>query len=288
MLTESLLVHRVSEPPGPKSWLGVSRIPTLCPRALVLANRLKVQLVDDIDLKGRWRMDRGTAMHVVVQELWLGPMGFLLGGWQCPRCCYVHGAVGTQEEQDGKTMPTVSWKSAVPMPAGCERCGCENGKWTRFRFVEPEFRDSELLVQGRSDGILHIPPNAEEVIDLKTVETLDKSYTRRDGTIIPSVRDAPRKEHVQQLQWYLDAGGFRSGRILYLHPGADSVETAMAEHQVAYDPYYMHAEKEKVRGLRQALEEEARPVPPCPYDGAGPYGQCPCVDVAVLWASSGR
>jgi len=288
LLMESLIVHREDDPPGPKLWLGVSRIPEMCPRALVMAHRLKVRMVDDIDLKGRWRMDRGTALHMVVQELWLGPMGNLLGGWQCPRCAFIHGAACSDEEQDQKSIPTVSFRSSVPRPSECRRCALKNGKWTRFRFVEPEFRDFDLFVQGKSDGLLHLAPNPIEVLDLKTTENLDKSFTRRDGTIIPSVRDAPRKNDVAQLQWYLDAGSFRSGRLLYFNPGAATLEEALVEHQVAYDAAYIHAQKEKVRGLREALEDETRPVPRCPHDGAGTYGECPCVEVAVLWARSRR
>ncbi len=288
MLMESLVRTDIKAPPGPKSWLGVSRLPTICPKAVVMAHRLQVQLVDEVDLKGRWNMDRGTGLHVMVQELWLGPMGYLLGGWQCPRCAHIHGAVDG-EDRGGLVVPTVTFRSAVPMPEECEKCKLHGGKWHRFRFIEPEFRDLRLLVSGKSDGLLHMAPNPIEVMDLKTTGTdFDKTYTRRDGTFFPSLRDAPRKSDVGQLQWYLDAAGLNSGRLIYLNPGADSVETAMVEHKVAFDPVYMHNEKEKLRGLREALEEEARPVPDCPYDGAGPYGECSCVEVAVLWARSRR
>ena len=289
MLVESLVRSDLKAPPGPKSWLGVSRGPTLCPRAMVMAHRLKVQLVDEVDLKGRWNMDRGTGLHVVVQELWLGPMGFLLGGWQCPRCAHIHGGV-EGDDRDGLVVTTVTFLSAVPMPEECEKCRLQNGKWHRFRFIEPEFRDGRLLVSGKCDGLLHMAPNPIEILDLKTTGTdFDKNYTLRDGTYIPSLREAPRKNDVGQLQWYLDAANLNTGRLLYLNPGADSVETAMVEHKVAFDPVYMHGQKEKMRGLREALEEESRPVPACPYEGAGPYGgECSCVEVAVLWASSRR
>jgi len=278
-LMKSLVFHEMKDPIGPKKWLGPAKAVSMCPRAMVMAHRLGIKLADDIDPQGRWRMDRGTALHVMVQELWLGPMGFLLGGWKCPKCALVHGT-----DETG----VVSFRSAVPMPGECERCGLKNGKWTRFHFVEPEFRDAACLVMGKSDGLLHMAPTPVEVLDVKTTDDLDKVYTRRDGTVVPPVREAPRETDVKQLQWYLDAAGLRSGRLLYMSPVASQIEKAMVEHQVPFDPAMMHAEKEKIRGLREALQEESRPIPPCPYGGAGPYGECACVEVAVFWARTRR
>jgi len=288
VLMGSLARSDIRDPPGPRSWMGVSRIPTLCPRALVMAHRLGIKLSDSVDLKGRWNMDRGTAFHIVTQELWLGPTGYFLGGWQCPRCGHTHGGV-PGVGIDGEAVITVRFDTAVPMPEKCVGCELKNGKWHRFRFVEPELRDHDLLVMGKGDGLFHLPPGPVEVLDIKTTGTdFDKTYTSRSGVYSPSLREAPRKTDAGQLQWYLDVAGLRTGRILYLNPGAADIETAMVEHEVAYDPVYMHREKEKVRGLREALEDRSKPVPPCPYDGAGAYGECQCVEVAVLWASSWR
>jgi len=91
ILMENLGSRREVDAPGPDTWFNASKAPTLCPRALVMASRMKVPLVDESDAQGRWRMDKGTALHAVVQERWLGPLGWLLGGWRCPACAHVHG-----------------------------------------------------------------------------------------------------------------------------------------------------------------------------------------------------
>lgn len=279
LIMEQLNRTEIKKAPGPTDWLGISRIPTWCPRAHVMAYRMDLPLVDQVDPIGFWRMDRGTAMHMVIQELWLGPTGFFLGGWQCPKCANIHGT-----DEAG----VVTFQSAVPMPEKCAKCGTENGKWTRFRFVEPAVADTELWVRGNSDGLLHLAPHPVEVLDIKTTDDIDKVITRRDGTVIPSIRECPKPDHVVQLQWYLDYSGCRNGRLLYVALGAKDIADAMVEHPVVYDPKLMHAEKEKVRVIRQALQDPTRPVPDCPTQGKGIYGECSCVEVAVFWASRGR
>lgn len=286
MLMESLAKRDIKKAPKADTWFGPSRLPTLCPKAIVLAHRLDVDLLDEVTLKARWRIDRGTAFHMIMQELWLGPMGYLLGGWQCPRCAHIHGGV-PGVDRDGDECITVTFASAVPMPEGCEKCQLKAGKWKRFRFVEPEFKDHDLLILGMSDGLLHMAPNPLEVMDIKTTGTpLDKSSTTREGVFIPSLREAPRENDASQLQWYMDASGTRSGRLVYMSTTAETLD--IAEHKVAYNPAYIHAQKEMIRGLREALKEKSRPVPPCPFDGKGSYGECNCVEVAMFWARSGR
>lgn len=283
LLMNHLNTQRIKKAIGPTDWLGVSKMGTLCPRALVIAHRLQLPLVDERNPTSNWRMDRGIALHLVFQELWLGPMGFLLGGWKCsrPSCGFVHGA----SDEEG----TVQFRSAVCMPKVCERCGLENGKWTRFHFIEPQMRiGAPYYVQGQSDGLLHLAPNPIEVLDLKFSENLDKDYMPRDGgKYRPSLRAEPKRDHVIQLHWYMDYAGLRQGRLFYVNPAASELHDALAEHVIPFDPNLMFREKEKVRGLREALQDEDRPVPPCPYDGAGPYGDCECVEVAVLWARRG-
>lgn len=278
LIMERLVKREIKKAPGPTDWIGVSRLPNWCPRAHVMAHRMDLPLIDEIEPIGAWRMDRGTAMHMVIQELWLGPTGFFLGGWRCPKCAHVHGA----------TNGSVTFASSVPMPGKCEKCDLPNGKWTRFQFVEPEMRDTELLVRGNCDGILHLAPHPYEILDIKTTEDIDKEIRRRDGTVVPSIREHPNPDHVLQLQWYLDFSGYHTGRLLYVSMGAKDIADAIAEHPVAYDPRVMHAEKEKVRAIRQALQDPSRPVPDCPVAGKGKYGECSCVEVAMLWARRGR
>ncbi len=281
LLMAHLNQSRIKDAPGPTDYIGISRMGSICPRAQVIAYRLKLPMVDDIDPQGFWRMDRGVAMHLVFQELWLGPMGFLLGGWKCsrPGCAYVHGSDDTG---------TVTFRSAVQMPKVCVKCEQENGKWHRFHFVEPDIKyDAPYYLLGRSDGLLHLAPHPVEVMDLKFTEALDREYKRKDGTYFPPLRVAPKQDHIVQLHWYMDSADIRQGRLIYVNPAATELHDAIAEHAIPFDPSLMHREKEKIRGLREALQDPESRVPDCPYGGAGPYGECACVEVAVLWARRG-
>lgn len=273
-LIEHMVDVRVVDPPGPEDWLSASSLPSLCPRMAVMAHRLKAKLVEERKPQDRWVLDRGTALHVMVQELWLGPMGSLLGGWRCPACAHVHGMDPTRN--DG----SVSMQSAVPLPKKCQADGCkfESHKWGRFTFVEPQMRHDLLKVRGQCDGIIHMPPHAYEVLDLKN--TQPKTEEQRE-----KLRDSPRHEHIVQLHWYMDQCASQRGRLLYMDPGAIKIEDAFYEHQVKFDGKLMEAEKEKVRALRQALADEATPIPECPTSRKTSWGaECACVEVEVLWA----
>lgn len=269
MLMEGLGSSREVDPPGPKSWLSVSRVPTMCPRALVMVSRLGLPMVDNIEPQNRWAMDRGTAIHTVFQDLWLGPLKWVRGGWTCSRCAHLHGGVGQDRW-------SVRLENAVFLPDQCEKCGQKWNKFEPFGFVEPYSVHEDIRVRGRNDGFLCLPGCGIEVMDLKTTSRLDL------------VRVKPKQEHVEQVQWYLDAEKLRRGRIVYMDPGAKRIEESIVEHKVAFDPELMHKQKERVRVLRKALEEESRPVPACPYGGKSSFGDCDCVEVAVLWARTRR
>jgi hypothetical protein len=267
-LLESVASSREVAPPKADTWFSVSRVPTMCPRALVMASRLALPLSDDIDAQSRWSMDRGTALHSVMRERWLGPTGWLYGGWQCPACAQLHGG-------DGKSTWSVVLVNAVPLPEKCERCGHAGSHHEPFHFIEPNMVNAELRVRGRSDGFLRMPAYGFEIMDLKFTSRLDL------------VRVAARPADVAQVNWYLDGSGLRTGRLVYVDPGSKEVAKSMIEHKVDFDAALMHSEKEKVRVTREALGNPAKAVPACPYGGKSPYGQCNCVEMAVLWTRHG-
>jgi len=270
MLLEELASSRQVEPPKHDSWFSVSRVPVACPRALVMISRLGLPMTDNLTPKNRWAMDRGSAIHSVFQERWLGPMGWLKGGWVCSYCAHMHGG----KDQD---LWSVRLENAVFLPEKCEKC---EKKWNRFEpfsFVEPySGHQAPIKVRGRNDGFLCLPGCGIEVMDLKTTSRLDL------------VKLAPKPDHVEQVQWYLDAEKLHRGRIVYMDPGAKTIEASIVEHKIEFDPQLMHRQKERVIALRKALKDEARPVPRCPNGGKGPYGDCDCVEVALLWARTGH
>jgi hypothetical protein len=276
VLLENLPKSREVDPPGPDTWFTASKAPSLCPRALVMARRMGIKLVDDTDAQARWRMDKGTAMHSVIQELWLGPLGWLLGGWRCPSCAHVHGEDISDAPPFWISGTWVTPKSSVPMPEKCEKCGHKNHPMDPLQYVEPWVIDPELKVRGRTDGLLKLPAHYPEFLDIKTTANLAR------------VKESPWPNDITQLQWYMGPSKCRRGRLLYVNPGVKEVEKAIVEHQVSFDPKLMHKEKEKIRGLRKALADKTEPIPDCPGGGKNAYGECTCVEVAMLWSRHGR
>jgi len=276
ILMENLGSRREVDAPGPDTWFNASKAPTLCPRALVMASRMKVPLVDESDAQGRWRMDKGTALHAVVQERWLGPLGWLLGGWRCPACAHVHGEDTESKPPFWIAGTWVTPQSSVAMPQVCEKCKFKNHPMDPFQYVEPWIYESNVRVRGRTDGLLKLPAHYVELLDIKTTANLR------------AVREKPWPADVIQLHWYMGPIKCRRGRLLYIDPGAKKLEDAIVEHKVSFDPELWHKEKEKIRGLRKILEEKAKPIPDCPYEGKSPYGECACVEVAMFWASHGN
>lgn len=260
LLLEHLYQEREGRPTSPDMWLDASGVPTICPRAIVIVHRLQIPTVRQVDPRGRWFMDRGTALHSMFQEMWLGPLGWILGGWRCLRCAKVWGV-----DEGGWARVHL----AVPMPDRCDSCD-----YYRFRFLEPYIHDRIYRVRGKTDGVLRLPACVPEIMDLKTTGNLD------------AVRRSPKPDHVAQLHWYMGPIKYRRGRLIYLDPGAKNLEEAIVEHKVPFEPELWHAEREKVRGIREALKEESRPVPRCPYDGKGPYGECSCVEMEDVWKRS--
>jgi hypothetical protein len=265
-LSEALAVslHQVKEKVlTPDFWIGPSRLPELCPRAYTIAWRLGVPFVDQFDADARWRMDLGTGIHQVMQELWLGPAGWLLGAWDCPKCHHKHG--------------TATIKGAVRCPKKCEACDHVPGFRTHFTYDEIQLRDEEYRIRGFTDGLGQLPAQPSEIWDVKSTGA------------IRYVRSAPRENDVKQLQIYMDMAGVHRGRLIYVDRMAKKFEGALVEHVVPYDESIVKAMKEKVRVLREALKApKSEPsLPTCPNGGAGTYGPCPCKELDSAWTAHG-
>ena len=278
-LLEKLQSQRDVDLPGPNDWLSASKVPLWCPRHHVICHRLKARMYSADDAQGRWRMDRGTAMHIVVQEMWLGPRGWLKGGWKCCECARVH---------TSDMAPEVTISNSIRMPSSCIECGFEPNHFDRFGYEEPWVKDDIARVRGRIDGLLAMPVCAEEVLDIKVTSSF--KWEARQG--VPGdrsydLREAPHQHHVTQLHWYMGPEKIRRGRLLYIDPGAKRLDRAIVEHRVEFDPKLFHAEREKIRGLREALKDPSRPVPACPHGRRSPFGDCACVEVEDVWVGDG-
>lgn len=280
LLLEHLGTERTVDVSGPSDWLSASKVPSHCPRAHVMAWRLGVKLIDAWPAQSRWNADKGTALHIVIQEMWLGPLGWLRGGWKCHECARIHTT---------DMAPEVTPENSIARPDVCIECGFEPNHFDRFGYVEPWIKDEFARVRGRADGIIELPACPEEILDIKSMGLF--KWTARQG--VPGdrswdIRDGPKGDHVRQLHWYMGPSKIRHGRLLYVNPGERKLERAIVEHRVLFDPKLWHEEREKILGLRKALEDKTRPVPDCPNGGVSPFGECACVEVEGVWARHGH
>jgi hypothetical protein len=261
-------------------WFSPSQLSHMCPRTYAIAWKLGLPLVDEVLPTGRWYMDVGTAMHMLIQDIWGGEGDWLEGGWKCNVCGHTYGIDPDDKVpavSHGVSEPDkVTVKSAVRKPKRCDGCGMTPG-WRRdFVYVEPLLYDLDLKVAGWTDGILVLPGQPAELFDIKTTGNL---YW---------VRDKPNEDHVTQLSWYLDMAGMKRGRIIYVDRTAKKLENAIVEHPFFLDQRLMTKQKEQVRGLRKVFQApKAEPsIPACPNGGSGPWGPCSCRDLEDAWAGA--
>jgi hypothetical protein len=266
---------------GPDMWFSPSQLSKMCPRAYAIAWKLGLPLVDRFDANARWRMDFGTAMHTLMQDIWGGDQGWLLGGWKCSECGSVE---GYDPEDRAEVMShnephvdKVTVNSAVLMPKACPSCGMKPG-WRRgFAYVEPLLYDLESGVAGWTDGILRLAASPLELFDIKTTAA------------IRYVLEHPDPDHIKQLNWYLGMAGLTQGRIIYIDRTAKFIHDAIVEHPIEFDQVLHMREKGKVRELRETLKapKEDPTIPSCPDGGAGRWGPCACAELESTWQAHG-
>lgn len=253
-------------------WFGPSVIAGMCSRAYVLAHIMGVPLLRDFSPNNYWSMDHGTVLHEMMQSMWLGPMGVLKGGWKCSECAHVYGLDPNDRNEifghDGKPIvEKVTVNSSITRPETCEACGMEPGWRRNFIYVEPIAYDLELKVAGWTDGLISVPYDEDELIDIKSCKASALRGIKKRG---------PYVEHVRQLMWYLEMTGIRRGRLVYIARGEEDFAKAIVEVRVDLDEEVMAKEREKVCDIRQALREEKPKLPPCPNGGRRPWGPCEC------------
>ena len=255
---------------GPDMWMSPSVISEFCPRAWSIAWRAGIPFADEHGPDNRWWMDLGTAMHKVLQEMWLGPAGLIKGGWRCPACGVVQGYDPddlTKIRSHGEDhMQKVTPRSAITMPDRCPQCGFRPNWRATFAYIEPLLYNLDDRICGWSDGIINWPSSIQpdELVDFKVPLSLRW------------VKDAPSEAHVSQLSLYMDMANIPRGRIMYLSRSEKHLADASMEHPFTLDPQIVKREKEKVRAFRKAAKSPESSLPACPYGGARRFGPCDC------------
>lgn len=262
----------------PDMWLSPSVLSGWCPKAWTMAYRMGVPLMDEIGPDNRWWMDGGTALHTMFQESWMGPSGILKGGWRCPACLHTIGIdlddTAVVNSHGVESIAKVTVRSAQKCPSSCPSCGHTPTWRTPFAYIEPLVYDLDMRVCGLTDGIIDWGDQDDELWDLKTKTSTDS---------MEWIREAPDRDHVRQLNWYMDMAGVKYGRIVYMDRSAKHLAGAFVEHQVDYDPLLMAKEKEKVSAFREATKNPESSLPACPDGGQTRFGPCQCRELSRAW-----
>lgn len=165
--------------------LHASQLFGLCTRQVLLARALKEVPQSVVPVTDRVRWDQGSAIHDLVRERYLGPMGVLYGEWRCAKC-------------EGITTGA--------MPKRC-RCG---GR--RLLYEEREVKNEELGIVGHLDGLEQRPGAGLGVLEIKTI----------DGALFKMLKQ-PQPEHTFRTHVYMWLAGLQWGRILYVSMAKERV-----------------------------------------------------------------
>jgi len=192
------------EPParGGKRSIYVSDLAGGCPRKAWMerVGLVKPEPRKTFDVEAEWRMQRGTAYHEMIQSLWIGPTGAILGGWLCTKC----GDKSGFSDSSPTAPPTV--RSAVPRPDACPGCGVTYGEFA-YTEISVVSRFGGPTVRGRLDMLLEL--EGRRVIgDLKITDKSVKSMK------------APWQDHVDAMNLYLGFAELETGVVVYTDPGA--------------------------------------------------------------------
>jgi len=258
-----------NEDRGPTEWIYVSGLAGGCAR-MIWMERVGLAkpspLVSGIDAE--WRMRRGTAYHEMIQSLWLGPTGKILGGWVCSKCGNMSGFGHSFTSNSGCLVPAPpEISTAVKRPAECVECGATYGE---FGYVEISVSSKAggPKVRGRIDMLLDL--GGRRVIgDLKIT---DKSVR---------TMKYPYNSHIDAMILYLGFAEIDDGVVVYVDPSSvrkaeKDLANRIAVFPVRFDQHRFDALMELARAIEETPKTESGGVP-CPHGGVLPWGPCDCV-----------
>mgnify|MGYP001566258754 FL=1 len=212
----------------PRNVFRASGVYYLCPRQE--AYRLAIPAIErGFDAKSIMIFDVGHAVHKWFQEQYLGPMGILVGHWDCPKCQH-------------------QIRTLVPVRSVCPRCQ------TLMTYTELELTLPGTGVIGHTDGLIAYRQSLW-VLDIKTIN--------KEGMAALS---HPIEANVYQLQGYVSAVepslGLRvvGGILLYICKD----NSTMKDFEIAPDPAVLLDIQRKV-DISQQIIQRRLPADPRSY-----------------------
>jgi hypothetical protein len=221
-----------------------SELMDMCPRFEVLR-----QLIPGVVGKKSFRptpkaklvFDVGTALHRWWQDQYFGPMGVLVGNWDCPRCGYM------VEDQTMPLTPCPNCMESFP-----ER-PIELGRNSLWRFREVPVSDPELGIIGHSDGLYLLGKGTmyEEraVLEMKTA-----------GPNFWTNGARPYPANIFQINLYMWLTKTKKGFLLYIDKGGAAATDLMCKEVVVdYDDRPHQQVKTKIEAYRDAVKAKILP-----------------------------
>lgn len=171
--------------------LHCSSLWQVCPRVPLLTAQHKTAIVKEPLKAGSiMTFDEGHAIHDIVQNLYLGPSGRLLGDWKCIPC--------------NKIVVTNDYWSET-----CPNCGkywrnLDDGS-LNIIYIEPTVENKQLCYSGHCDGIITDRSlNKKRVFEFKSISKYGYDSLKK-----------PKHEHVVQVHGYMKALNIFESIIMY-------------------------------------------------------------------------
>lgn len=225
-------------------WLYASGTKSWCPR-LCAFQAFEDVVVEEHKAETLWNFDQGHAYHGLFQQEILPSLGAqFLGAWERNVPCLGKNAfridrskcstdigdlrsVGfaCEEKDDEKRDIVRGWG---PKPGGYG-----------WRYQESKIRMPEYRIVVKFDGILRWKDGVLEIFELKSEKDQQRDY------LDPMLGGSARFQHIEQVNLAMWAASIRMARIGYLFKGANSLSTAMLEHEISYDVELV----EKLKGI---------------------------------------
>lgn len=180
-------------------------------------------LVDLFDPKPTPRQqlvfDVGHAYHDIIQR-YFWDIGQLKGTYKCKLCDkFYHDLV-----------------SPTQCPEGHER------KWMKYK--EVVYRDEQLLINGRADGIIVIE-GEDHLLDIKSIANRTVKTPEQQFCFEDLEHSGPKPEHVVQIMLYMYMSGIHKGHLFYVGKNNQQIKT----YAIPYDYSVLAPYLQDIRSL---------------------------------------
>lgn len=221
-------------PPNRNTYFRASQMSDMCPREEYLAAKHNFTRKRELSHHFGTACGLGKSFHWWFRNDVLGPMGVLIGKWECNKC---------YKFVDEQRMPSEPH--------------CTESRW---QFVEPAYFDKELMITGHSDGVIRW--NLEEMLlELKSANTRGFNEFLKNG---------PPKYYSDQIQMYLFFSGLKKALLLYQNKDSSKKHQMVIDR----DDSRIAILRSKVAAYRNGMDKNQAPDRVCVSSDCPRAQQC--------------